>query len=479
MALQPRRSVTRPADRARVGDAPRYTAYLTMRAVADGAYANLDLPQRLRSARLGGRDAAFTTELCFGTIRLQGLYDEVIAIAADRAVSTIDGPTLDVLRLGTHQILGMRVPDHAALNATVALARQAVSHGAGGFVNAVLRRVTERSRETWVETIRAQAGDALAAEAAEHSHPTWVVRGLRAALLTHEVSTPERVMADLVACLKANNDPGPLTLAARGGLVSASELEAAGAQPSPRSATAWTLPSGNPADLSSIRSGRAAVQDAGSQLVAGTLLAAPVAGDRGQWLDVCAGPGGKAGLLAAEALSRGAQLTANEVSEHRSHLVAQTLRAAITAGAEVELRVGDGRTIGAAEPRRYDRVLVDAPCTGLGALARRPEARWRRQPSDLADLGPLQRQLLTSALQATRPGGVVVYATCSPHIAETTLVIDDVTRAMDGVTCEDIRGYVRRRDGSQHGDLGAGLGAQLWPQIHGTDAMYMALLRRT
>ncbi|MGB5953200.1 MAG: transcription antitermination factor NusB, partial [Ornithinimicrobium sp.] len=302
------RSVTKPADRARAVDAPRHCAYLTMQAVESGAYANLDLPQRLREARLRGRDAAFATELCFGTIRMQGFYDHVIAIAADREIATIDRPTLDVMRLGAHQILGMRVPHHAAVNSGVALARQVVSRGAGGFVNAVLRRVTERNRAAWVDLVREGAGDALAADAAEHSHPVWVARALRAALLSHQVSTPALVREDLLAFMEANNEPGALTLAARGDLASAAEFEAAGAERSPIASTAWTLPAGDPGDMSMIRSGRAAVQDAGSQLVAQALLNAPVSADAGRWLDLCAGPGGKSGVLAAAALERGARL---------------------------------------------------------------------------------------------------------------------------------------------------------------------------
>ncbi|MGB3187269.1 MAG: transcription antitermination factor NusB [Ornithinimicrobium sp.] len=478
MADRPARSLTRPADRTRTVDAPRYTAYLTMQAVADGAYANLDLPARLRAARLGGRDAAFATELCFGTIRMQGLYDQIITVAADREISTIDRPTLDVMRLGAHQILAMRIPDHAAVNAGVAMARHVVSRGAGGFVNAVLRRITERSRDAWVDLVRDQAGDPLAAAAAEHSHPVWVARALRAALLSHQTSTPEEGLTDLTSCMRANNVPGPLTLAARGDLVADAEFTSIGLLPSPVAPTAWTLPSGDPGDLGIIRSGRSAVQDAGSQLVVGALLNAAVSDDCGRWLDLCAGPGGKAGLMAATALDRSAHLVANDISEHRGRLVAQTLRGPIAAGADVEVRVGDGREVAVAEPEHYDRVLVDAPCTGLGALRRRPEVRWRRTPSDLVDLGPIQRELLSAAVLATRPGGVIVYATCSPHIAETTLVVDDVCAANQRVVVEDVRSLIVRRDGSPHANVGGGPMAQLWPQVHGTDAMFIALLRR-
>lgn len=483
MSAQRPRSATRPADRSRHSDPARHTAYLTMRAVDHGAYANLELPDRLRHARLNGRDAAFATELCYGTIRMQGLYDAVIAIAAQREVSSIDAPVRDVLRMGTHQILAMRVPDHAAVNASVALAREAISQGAGGFVNAVLRRVSERSRADWINAVTADAHDNTARWATEFSHPQWVVRALRAALLAHQVSSADSIDRDLPVLLAAQNEPGPLTLTARPGLHAEDDLRDAGAQPSPAAPTAWLLPEGDPGSVQPVRDGRAAVQDAGSQLVALALASAPVDDDAGRWLDLCAGPGGKAGLLAALAWASGAGLRANEVSEHRAELVRHTLRAAVTAGAEVQVTVADGRLVGEDQSEHYDRVLVDAPCTGLGALRRRPEARWRRQPSDLTGLAPLQRALLTSAVQATRPGGVILYATCSPHVAETTLVVQDVVKSLNTsastVEVEDVRPLVCDRNGQPYEQVGPGPGAQLWPHLHGVDGMFLALLRRT
>jgi 16S rRNA (cytosine967-C5)-methyltransferase len=474
------RSRTRPAERQRRSDPARRTAYLTLRAVADGAYANLELAEQQRRAGLSSRDAAFSTELCHGTLRMLGLYDPIVARAARREVDTVDGPVLDVVRLGVHQLLGMRVPDHAAVSATVALARQEISVGSGGFVNAVLRRVSERDRATWVTEVTQDLQDPIEAMAREHSHPVWVVRALRAALVTHGLATPDTVQSQLSAVLEANNTPGPLTLAARPGLHAESDLATAGAEPSNAAATAWTWSRGNPGDVAPVRDGRAAVQDAGSQLVAAALLEAQVHGeDTGRWLDLCAGPGGKTGLMAAAALAHGAALRANEVAPHRADLVRSTVRAAIDAGARVEVTVGDGTAIGADQPGLYDRVLVDAPCTGLGALRRRPEARWRRQPADLVELAPLQRGLLTSALQATRPGGVVLYATCSPHIAETTLVVQDVLARSGLAEQLDARSLVRHRDGTGYTRLGPGPSAQLFTHLHGTDAMFLAVLRRT
>lgn len=473
------RSAQRPSERARSADPARRTAYDLLRAVADGAYANLELPRLVRRARLRGRDAAFATELAYGTLRMQGLYDAVLRASSDRPLEQLDPEVLDVLRLGVHQLLAMRVPDHAAVSATVALTRDRVGVGPGGFVNAVLRRVSEHDREAWTARLTPDTTDPVERLALEHSHPTWVVRALRAALIGHGASTPASAGEDLARLLAAHNRPGELTLVARPGLGAEDELASSGAQPHPLAPTAWTLPAGDPGALAAVREGRAAVQDAGSQLVALAVLAAEVADDRGEWLDLCAGPGGKAGLLAAAAVDRGARLRANEVAPHRADLVLRTVAAAEAAGADVTVSTADGREVGREDPGRYDRVLVDAPCTGLGALRRRPEARWRRSPEDLATLGPLQRELLTAALDATRPGGVVLYATCSPHLAETRFVVEDVLRRRDDAALEDVRPLLTDRRGELVEVPGEGPTAQLWPHLHDTDGMFLALVRRT
>jgi 16S rRNA (cytosine967-C5)-methyltransferase len=215
-------------------------------------------------------------------------------------------------------------------------------------------------------------------------------------------------------------------------------------------------------------------------------------GGEERWLDMCAGPGGKAALLAALAAERGAWILANEPSAHRAKLVAQAM-AAVPEDAWT-VRTGDGRDVGRDHPASFDRILVDAPCTGLGALRRRPESRWRRQLSDVSELGPLQRELLNSALDAVKPGGVVAYVTCSPHAAETIAVVDDALRRRDDLELLDAGAALDAA--SLTGDLGAGnaagkaagnvqsplpthrMTAQLWPHLHQTDAMFLALIRK-
>lgn len=477
------RSASAPSQRRRGSDPARTAAFDVLRAV-DGSdsYANLVLPPLLRERRITGRDAAFATELAYGTLRLRGRYDAVIALAASRDVSGIDAPALDVLRLGVHQLLGMRVPAHAAVSETVGLAREQLGTGPSQFVNAVLRAVGRETLQEWERRIADAAGqDELARLAVVQSHPLWVVRALREALVGNG-----RPADEIEALLEADNTAPRVTLVARPGLVDQAEMldetEGAGLVGA-LAPTAVVLPGGDPAALPSVRDGRAGVQDEGSQLVALALTQAALDGPDERWLDLCAGPGGKAALLAAVAGERGARIVANEVQPHRARLVEQALRA-VPADAVEDVWTGDGRTVGTEQPGAFDRVLVDAPCTGLGALRRRPEARWRRTPADLAGLSALQRDLLVSALRAVRPGGVVAYVTCSPHLVETQLVVKDAVRAADrgGIEVEtmDARTVVRGIAPGGQIELDEGrTDVQLWPHVHGTDAMHLTLLRRT
>jgi 16S rRNA (cytosine967-C5)-methyltransferase len=457
-------------------------AYETLRAVAErDAYANLVLPGLLRRAELHGRDAGLATELAYGALRGQGSYDAVIAACIDRPLAQVDPAVLDALRLGVHQLLNTRIPQHAAVSTTVDLVRATSGPGASKFANAVLRRVTERDADTWLTSVAPDAETNPDGHLAVlYSHPAWIVRALRDALRTGGRSVDE-----LPALLASHNERPRVAVAALPGLATVAELTEAGADPGTLSPYAALL-HGAPDDTPAIGEGRARVQDEGSQLVTLALAAADVTGaDDGLWLDLCAGPGGKAALLAAllasqhEAgqVSDSAELVAVEVAEHRAGLVSQALS---PIPAAYEVRVMDGRSVAETEPGRYDRVLVDAPCTGLGALRRRPEARWRRTPSDLAALAPLQRGLLGTALDAVRAGGVVAYVTCSPHPAETRAVVDDVLAGRDDVTRLDAPALLAGIIGTDHPDLQLGTGpdVQLWTHLNGTDSMYLALLRK-
>jgi 16S rRNA (cytosine967-C5)-methyltransferase len=446
--------MTPPRGRSRV-DLPRLTAYDVLVGVrTEDAYANLLLGRLLAERGLTGRDAAFTTELVSGTLRWQGTYDAVIDHLAGRPP---DPAVRDALRLGAHQLLSMRVPDHAAVASTVELVRERVGHKPAGFVNAVLRRMTARSLEGWMDALGAPLH-------VRWSHPAWVVAALEQALGGRGSELP-----DLLA---AQNAPPRVAVVARPGLCERDELLRDGAEPTPWSPYGVVLAEGAPADLPAVAEGRAGVQDEGSQLVALALAEAAVDGADRRWLDLCAGPGGKAALLGGLASRTGARLLAVERQPHRAELVRRTTRALPVGTVDIVAADGTGP---AWEQAGFDRVLVDAPCTGLGALRRRPEARWRRTPDDLPGLVSLQRRLLGSALDAVRPGGVVAYATCSPLLEETGGVVTATLEERSDVSVVPVRGPlagVPDSDGPVPGTV------QLWPHRHGTDAMFLALLQR-
>jgi 16S rRNA (cytosine967-C5)-methyltransferase len=443
-------------------DQARQVAYDVLRAVdTRGAYANLLLPERLRRVGVTGRDAAFATELTYGTLRRLGSYDDIAGACSARPWADVDPSVRDVIRLGCHQLLAMDVPSHAAVSTSVDLARHQ-SPRASGFVNAVLRAVARRGWDVWVdELLQDRPGsDELDELALRHAHPRWVVERFAESLGRDRAE-------ELPALLAADNEPPEVTLVARPGRATVAELVDAGAEAGRWSPLAARWPHGDPATLPAVRDHRAGVQDEGSQLVAMALTRAPLDGGDTRWLDMCAGPGGKAALLAAVAQAEGATLTAWELLEHRARLV----RKAVGPDVEVE-------TIDASAPERlggvlFDRVLLDAPCSGLGALRRRPESRWRKQPDDVPGLVQRQARLLRNALRLVRPGGLVGYVTCSPVVAETSGLVDTVLADIADVDWVDTRPYL-----PPGMSLGEGPDVQLWPHLHQTDAMYLALLRR-
>jgi len=447
------------------------------------AYANLVLPKLLRDRGICGRDAAFATELTYGTLRLRGTLDVIVVAASSRPLAEIDPRVLEMLRMGAYQLLYTRVPAHAAVDATVGVAKVALTDGPARFVNAVLRRVAEHDQTHWLAAVLPdRERDPVAHLAVRYSHPEWIVRALADVLGESgtEVSGTEvggTQLAETEAALAANNERPAVSLLARPGRIDRDALAAqvsghAGAL-SPYAVT--LTGGGDPGSFPAITQAQALVQDEGSQLVALALAAAPIEGVDSSWLDMCAGPGGKAALLAGLATQHAAQLTAVEVTEHRVKLVEQALD-----GTSSVVLHADAREVGRHSQlteSSFDRVLVDAPCTGLGALRRRPEARWRKQPGDIPALSKLQRELLAAAARAVRPGGVICYATCSPHVAETKVAIADAVRRHNLVLL-DAPALLRAVTGDVELNSGEGKTAQLWPHRYGTDAMFIALLRR-
>ncbi|MCD5341943.1 rRNA small subunit methyltransferase B [Arthrobacter sp. AK04] len=469
-----------PSQRTRRADPARLVAFEVLRAVAaEDAYANLVLPARIRHHGLDKRDAGFATELTYGALRSQGTYDAILARCVDRPLDQLDPAILDALRIGAHQLLAMRVPAHAALDQTVGLARAVIGAGPSALINAVLRKVAAHSLDEWLDVLVAGETDQTKIAALRYAHPEWIVRAMRQSLVAHGRSADE--IQDL---LEADNAAPVVNLVALPGLGSLDEALERGAAPGELVEGSALSSGGDLGRFSSVREGTTRVQDVGSQLVARAMASVDLGGPAGgpgdgkaeAWLDLCAGPGGKAALLGALAKQRGATLLANEPAPHRAKLVSQALAAVPRETWQV--RTGDGRELGTEKPGSFDRVLVDVPCSGLGALRRRPESRWRRSPKDLTDLGPLQRELLASALAAVRPGGVVAYVTCSPHPAETTAVVADALRKREDLELLDAGAALDAVSLPGKLDAGHESTAQLWPHIHGTDAMFLALIHK-
>lgn len=424
-------------------DNPRLLAFEVLAEVGlQGAYSNLILPKALSESILEANDRAFATELVYGTLRMQGRHDHFISAASDRSLEQIDPKALIVLRLGTHQLKQMRVPSHAAIYESVELAKKVVGKSTASFVNAILRKIDSLDFEQLSKPTQEYARLAL-----EYSHPEWIVSSYFDSL---------KNSSDVISLLQANNNPAKPTLIAWPGLAAQGELLEAGALAIATSSVAATF-DGNPGDIAAIRERRAGVQDLGSQLVVEKFYDQFKPNLR--WLDLCAGPGGKAAYLSALLKRDGGSLLANEISNERAKLVSQVMH-------HGEVNVCDGRSM-PDELGKFDRILLDAPCTGIGALRRRPEVRWRRNLQDLKNLTQLQSELLESATRLLSPGGIIAYVTCSSHQAETKFQIRSFLKQHSNFT----RISVQDERADIDGDL------QLWPHRDGTDAMFLSLLR--
>lgn len=417
-----------------------------------GGYSNLLLPQALTESKFEQRDKGFATELLYGTLRMQGRHDFILSQVADRPLSEVDEGIVDICRLGVHQLFEMRVATHAAVSATVEIARKVLGESKASYVNALLRKVSSRTLAEWLEEIPEKA-DAITRLSITHSHPEWVVSAYLDLLKDLELVERE---------LSANNIAAAPTLVAWPGSSTQEDFLALGAVATRYSPYGATLGQ-PPATLEVIRHRKAGIQDEGSQLVAH--IFSEVARESSSILDLCAGPGGKAALLAHIARERGQEFYANEISQTRADLVKRVVTPAT-------VWVGDGRKI-AERGMKFGAILADVPCTGLGALRRRPEVRWRRTLQDLRPLTELQLQLVNAAISSLEPGGIFGYATCSPHYAETSAQVKAIIKSNPTIKQISVEPYLPP---SLQGAVREGC-LSLWTGQHGTDSMFLALFR--
>ena len=419
---------------------------------SDG-YSNLLLPQALSDSKFEQRDKGFATELLYGSLRMQGRHDYIAEQISDRKWSEVDTGIVDVVRLGAHQLFEMRVPNHAAVSATVELARKVVGESKASFVNAMLRKMSAKPLDEWLQPLDLVI-DPISRLSLKYSHPEWIVSAYFDLL---------RDLEQVESLLSVNNQPAAPTIVWWPGKSSQQEFLDLGAS-STRYSPFGIKFDGLPNSLEAIRHRRAGVQDEGSQLVAA--IFSKVVADREDWLDLCAGPGGKAALLAAISKESGKRFTANELSPTRANLVKQVI-------GNARLWVGDGRNL-SERHEKFGAILADVPCTGLGALRRRPEVRWRRNLGDLRSLTQLQRELAESAISALSDGGYFGYATCSPHLAETSIQVSDILKAHPELELVDLTPYLPKElEGATRGGA-----LSLWTHLHDTDAMYLAVFHK-
>lgn len=486
-------------------DIPRRVAVDTLLRVSQTAsFANLILPKELTKQGVTGQDAAFVTDAVYGTLRWRGLLDAIITAAAKRPPEKIDSIALEILRLGVFEVLFMEVPDYAAVSSSVDLIRDKGRGRLSGFVNAVIRTVSKRNRREWESIVvsRIPKDEPIKRLTVRYSHPEWIVSEFQkswdAAGYEEQAASAGSALSDI---LDADNRAAEVTLIARPGLISREDLRSqlpadADVRDGLWSPYAVRVKGVHPGTLPAVAAAQAGVEDEGSQLAALALAAAPApTATTHRWLDLCAGPGGKTALLGALAAQTGATLVANEPSLHRAQLVRENV-AGLPSDVIEKVATLDGREWGSHEPASFDRVLVDAPCSGVGALRRRPEARWVKSPDDIVLLAEIQKELLRSALKAVCPGGVVAYVTCSPVLAETRDIVESVLGEADGSGAMN-GSKNAAKGGESHPEYRVlnvpevlrsvspdlplpvkGDFVQLFSSLHDTDQMFIALIQR-
>jgi 16S rRNA (cytosine967-C5)-methyltransferase len=431
----------------------RLTAYELVHQVnREGAYANIRLPELLSKSKMNTADKGFTTELAYGTLRMQGRHDYILTKFIDRPFNDLDPKIVDLLRIGIHQLTQMRVADHAAVSETVEVAKLVAGESKASYVNAILRKVSADTND--LSEIATMPN--LQRLSIEYSHPEWIISSFYDQLKDWQ---------KVEELLKANNLPAEPDVVAWPGKSTITELCEAGATKLSGYQNGANL-SGIPSEFSPIIERRAGVQDRGSQAVVENFLATIQPGL--SWLDMCAGPGGKAAYLfnSLREQDPSAKFLANEPIPHRAELVKRV----VNNQQVVSFDGTDSNNFN----EKFDRILVDAPCTGLGALRRRPESRWRKSLKDLKELVTLQRNLLSSAYLLLNPGGLIAYVTCSPHLAETKAQVIDFLDSHSDMKILPIPTFATSHlkgiqdDGSM----------QLWTHLDQSDGMFMVLFEK-
>lgn len=443
-------------------DARAVALEVLLKVERQGAYLNVALGGALETAgRVDPRDAALATELTYGVMRRRASLDAAIQAQADRPLGKLEAAVLELLRIGAYQLLFLdRIPDRAAVAATVELAKSSGHQRAAGFINAVLRSI---ARERSVPLPPADV-DLAGHLSIRESHPRWLVEGW----------LEEFGRTRTEALLAAHNVPPVVQIRTRLDRISREALQARFTEAGVRTETGRFAPSalsvvegGAPESWPGYAEGLWQVQDEAAQAVG--LLARPEKALR--LLDACAAPGGKSCHL-LERMAPNARLLSTDVHRHKLPKIHQEAVRLGLAGA-LELREAD-MTRPLPEGAVFERVMLDVPCTGLGTLRRHPELRWRRKPGETEELLDLQSRLVDSVSKLVAPGGLMVFAVCSTAAEEGR---DQVARFL-----ESHPGFRREPTTDLPGSLTPMLTPEgdlaTWTDLHGTDGFFAAALRR-
>ena len=418
----------------------------------DGAFANIRLPELLKKSKLSANDRNLATEMSYGTLRMQALMDYLAGKFTDRPFNELDPKIQDLLRMGIYQLNQMRIPDHAAVSETVEVARQVAGDSKASYINAILRKVSSNTFDL-AELDNLPVADKLGIK---HSHPTWIINAFYDQLKDWDL---------VEQLLIADNKSTRPDLVCWPDKSSEEEFTKLGAHKIEGLINGFTI-DGIPSDFTPVIERRSGVQDRGSQIVVEDFIATwkPAL----KWLDMCAGPGGKAAYLFhyLKSIEENPSFLANEPVPHRAELVKRVI------GNDVVVSY-DGRDPSLFK-NTFDRILVDAPCTGLGALRRRPEARWRKKFTDLKDLVSIQHDLLESSYKLLNAGGVIAYVTCSPHISETKAQVANFLVDHADMKILNISTLPKANKSGVNPDGTV----QLWTHINQSDSMFIAFLKK-
>ncbi len=426
-----------------------------------GSYANLLLPKKLQESDLDRRDKAFATELTYGTLRAKGTLDWIIQQFSKQKLDKIPDLVLDLIRMSVYQIMYMDVPDHAAVNEAVLIAKKNFHPGIAKFVNGLLRTIArEKDNLPWPD----KGKDPVRYISLRYFHPLWIVKSW----------IDEFGIEETEALCEADNRPPKLTIRVNTLKTTpeklAAELKEAGWQVEPGMYLPEALAvkgGGDITRLPQFKEGQFYIQDESSMIIAHVVDPQP-----GETiLDVAAAPGGKTTHMAQLMHNKG-QILSVDVNPNRVNLLKQNIQ---RMGATIAQAVkADATKLKPVVKKPVDRILCDAPCSGLGVLARRPDARWTKNPEQIEELSSLQTEIITAVADFVKPGGVLVYSVCTLTRQETTLVVDRFLRIREDFYVDDVAPYLPE---PLRGDVRDGM-IQLLPSKHGIDGLFIARLRR-